>query len=162
MLLIAMLALAEAEAGPPPPEAAPQWAVPPPRVVPPPLVAPPPRVALPLHAGPKRRSARPLVPLHRLFSHGDYPAAAIRTREEGLVAVRLEVAPMGRVTACRIVSSSGSAMLDATTCRILYARAKFHPARDAKGRPVADRVNSRVVWRFPPPPIEPPPPQPSR
>ncbi|MEA3064668.1 MAG: periplasmic protein TonB [Sphingomonadales bacterium] len=86
--------------------------------------------------------------LPSLFSDADYPAAAIRNHEQGPVGFRLDVGPDGRVAACSVVSSSGSQSLDSTTCRLLTERARFTPARDAKGRPTADTFTGRIIWRL--------------
>jgi protein TonB len=95
-----------------------------------------------------------------LLSDDDYPAAALRAEEEGRVGYRLVIGPDGRVSACTIVQSSGSAALDAATCRIMRARARFAPARDAAGNAVADSRVGRITWALPgePPPPPPPPP----
>jgi TonB family protein len=118
--------------------------------------APPPPPPAPRPTG-KERRAVPRVPLHRLISANDYPAAALEADEEGRVGYRLEVDWDGRVAGCTIVLSSGSAALDAGTCQLLTSRARFEPARDGKGRRVADRVPGRVVWTIEEPPPEPDP-----
>lgn len=123
---------------------------------------PPPPPGPPILIG--SRPARPTLALPNLFSIFDYPAAAIRAGEQGTVGFRVEVSEAGRVTACTITASSGSAILDATTCRLLTLRARISPARDSRGAPIADSFSSRIVWRLeePPPPPEPvPPPPPS-
>jgi TonB family protein len=80
----------------------------------------------------------------------------MRAGEQGVVEVALDVAPEGRVTACTVTASSGSAILDASTCRILRSRARFNPALDAAGKPVPDRIASRIAWRMPAAPPVPP------
>jgi protein TonB len=117
-------------------------------------VAPPPP---PPPAGVTPRPAQPQVPLHRLFSNEDYPAEAIRAREEGNVGFRLTVGNDGRVTNCVITSSSGSAILDAATCRLTRARARFTPATGSDGKPTEDSFSARIAWRLPPAPVPPPP-----
>ncbi len=87
--------------------------------------------------------------LATLFSDDDYPLAAIRNHEQGAVAFRLTVGPDGRPAGCAVTSSSGSELLDSTTCRLLMERAKFQPARDSEGKAVADSVDGRIVWRLP-------------
>jgi TonB family protein len=72
----------------------------------------------------------------------------MRAREQGTVAVVLDIAAEGRVTNCTITASSRSTILDATTCRILRARARFTPARDASGKAVADRFETKLTWRM--------------
>jgi TonB family protein len=94
---------------------------------------------------------RALMPegLHSVVWDSDYPDEAIRKEEEGTVAFRLDVGSDGKPTACAVVESSGSAMLDSTTCRIMMERPRFQPARDANGKPVADQIASRITWRLP-------------
>jgi protein TonB len=87
--------------------------------------------------------------LRRLFSADDYPAAAARKGEEGTVQAVLTVSAEGRVTACRIIRTSGSASLDDGTCRILQRRARFIPAQDINGNAVPDEVTTPpIVWRL--------------
>jgi TonB family protein len=97
--------------------------------------------------------ARAKSDLSAYVSIDDYPPSAIRHREQGTVRFRLDVGAQGRVTACTVVSSSGSAILDATTCRILRARARFTPATDGAGNPVADSVDGAIHWILPPDPL---------
>ena len=105
---------------------------------------------------PADASARARANLVTLFSDEDYPAAAVRNREQGPVAFTLSVGADGRATACSVTGSSGSAILDSTTCRLLMMRARFEPARDSKGRPTTDTVTGRIVWRLPDDEPEPP------
>jgi TonB family protein len=103
-------------------------------------------------------SARATANLVSLFSDEDYPAAAVRNREQGPVAFRLAVGADGRPTACTVTASSGSAILDSTTCRLLMERAHFEPARDSTGKPTTDSVTGRIVWRLPDEELGDPPP----
>jgi protein TonB len=96
-------------------------------------------------------SAAPPAPTawpFRRFSDDDYPAAALRGQQQGRVVYRVEIGPDGRVSGCEIRRSSGSAALDAATCRIVRSRARFTPARDSAGRPVADHREGDVLWRL--------------
>jgi protein TonB len=95
--------------------------------------------------------ARAKANLASLFSDQDYPAEAIAAREEGSVGFELEVGSNGRVTACTVTRPSGSSALDATTCLLLRSRARFTPAVDVAGEPVADHLAGRIVWKLPPP-----------
>lgn len=79
----------------------------------------------------------------------DYPAEAIRRGEQGLVGLALDVDATGRVTGCSIIATSGSAVLDEHTCKLLIARASFQPAQDVAGKPVAGRWQSRFRWELP-------------
>ncbi|HEX8214861.1 MAG TPA: energy transducer TonB [Allosphingosinicella sp.] len=88
--------------------------------------------------------------LSALIHNDDYPAAARAARIQGNTAVILAVGVNGRVTGCTITQSSGSSLLDSTTCRILRSRARFAPARDAAGNPQTGVVRTVIAWRIPP------------
>ena len=126
-----------------------------------------PLVALLSGGAGKDLSSRAKANLAALVSDADYPNSAIRAGEQGIVGFDLDVTADGRVSACRVTLSSGSATLDATTCRIMIVRAHFTPAHDRKGRPTTDHVHNRMRWVLPqeataaanqPPPDETPPP----
>jgi protein TonB len=85
----------------------------------------------------------------------DYPAAALRAGEQGIVRFRLVIGQDGRVTGCAITESSGSAILDSSTCRLMVRRARFTPARDAEGRPVEGEIESGIAWKLSDPAPEP-------
>jgi TonB family protein len=93
--------------------------------------------------------ARSEQPLAFYLSDEDYPAASVRNGEQGAVAFRLSIGADGRPAGCSVTRSSGSAALDATTCRLMMARPRFVPARDSSGKAVADAVEGRIVWRLP-------------
>ncbi|HEV2745981.1 MAG TPA: energy transducer TonB [Allosphingosinicella sp.] len=95
------------------------------------------------------KRAAPFAPLHTYLSADDYPAEAIAKGEHGTVHLRLSIGIEGRVRGCTIIESSGSAVLDATSCRIMVARPRFHPATDAGGKPVQDSFESKIRWRIP-------------
>jgi protein TonB len=78
-----------------------------------------------------------------------YPPEALRRGEQGRVEYQLTVSPEGRVSACQVTSSSGSAVLDRATCEIMRTRARFIPAHDDRGNPVADTVRSAMNWVLP-------------
>lgn len=62
---------------------------------------------------------------------------------------RLDIGTDGRVSNCRVTSSSGSSALDSMTCRILTIRAQFAPALDSNGNATTDTYSGRIVWRLP-------------
>jgi protein TonB len=157
------------EEQPPPPPQQPQTQ-PPPVVAPPPLVrvntpappivsvptAPPPVITptappappAPPPPPPRVTPARARANLSSYVSTDDYPSSALRNNEEGTTGFRLTVGPNGRVTNCEITSSSGSSALDNATCRIMRSRARFTPAHDTSGNPVADTQSARITWRI--------------
>lgn len=76
----------------------------------------------------------------------DYPRRALRDRLQGQVSVHFTVLASGRIANCRITASSGSPLLDQTTCRLLTKRLRFRPARDSQGRPIETELNSDYTW----------------
>jgi protein TonB len=106
---------------------------------PPPPPPPPPRI----------EPARAKANLASYVSDADYPAAAIRSEEQGTTRFRLAVGPDGRVRDCTVTGSSGSSALDSATCRIMRARARFTPARDGNGNPAPDTVANAIRWVLP-------------
>jgi protein TonB len=100
-----------------------------------PVVRPPPREQMPTYAS--------------MFANDDYPYSALRRREQGVVGFRITVDTKGRISDCRITSSSGSATLDEATCRLSRKRMRFRPARDAAGNPTTDMIDLAVDWRLP-------------
>lgn len=93
--------------------------------------------------------ARPRANLPSLFSDDDYPAAAQRNREEGVVDFTLDIGANGRVTNCTITKSSSSSALDSATCRLLRSRARFTPAVDAQGQPTTSQISDSKRWSLP-------------
>jgi TonB family protein len=79
----------------------------------------------------------------------DYPTRALANEDMGTTAFRLEVSARGDVTSCKVTQSSGHADLDAATCKVVARRAKFEPAVDYDGRPVAPMYSNRVRWQIP-------------
>lgn len=74
----------------------------------------------------------------------DYPRAA--NGAQGNVVARLVVSAQGAVTGCSVTRSSGNAVLDATTCRLIQERFRFAPARDAAGNAVPDVKGWQQNW----------------
>jgi protein TonB len=153
---------------PPPPP--PDTKLPPPPVVPPPLVQtntppppsvmvapPPPPVYVPAPAAPVITPPAPPQVAVKLTPRGspaswvtndDYPPSAQRDGIEGVTGFSLAVGPDGRVTGCSVTSSSGSSLLDDTACRLLTRRARFNPAKEAGGTPIASSYAGRFRWQI--------------
>lgn len=85
----------------------------------------------------------------RWVTPNDYPSRALREEQEGVTTVRLTVDAGGKVTGCSVTGSSGSPLLDDTTCKKMQQRAKFDPATDGDGRPVASTYTQSVKWEIP-------------
>ena len=100
-------------------------------------------------SAPPAPPAPPPATLASYFSSADYPREALKRKEQGTVRFRLGINAEGRVSSCTILASSGSPALDSTTCRLIAQRARFRPARDDEGRPVADEKDYQVTWVLP-------------
>lgn len=83
------------------------------------------------------------------FADGDYPEAAAREGAVGVVGFALLIDESGKVVDCTLTETSNVAMLDAETCAVLTARAKFTPAIGADGKPAKDAFAGRISWRLP-------------
>jgi TonB family protein len=79
----------------------------------------------------------------------DYPSAALRTRTQGRVVLRITVTAEGRAGDCRVVASSGEPSIDARSCQVAMQRARFTPGLDAAGQPVTIPAVFTVTWRLP-------------
>lgn len=82
-------------------------------------------------------------------TNDDYPQSALRSEEEGLTRVRLDVSPEGRPTACTVTGPSGVAALDRTACTLLMRRARFVPGRDTSGKPAGGAYSKSFRWQIP-------------
>jgi protein TonB len=111
-------------------------------VVPPQPPRDPPRANL-------TRAAEPASGRAGWVTTEDYPPGALRDGVSGVVGIIVMVAADGRVQACEVTKSSGNQQLDEATCRIYARRARFRPALDADGKPVAARQADRVRWQVP-------------
>lgn len=94
---------------------------------------------------PLRYTPKPPALAVNPFTRWDYPDRASQEGRTGITGFLVTVSPKGRARNCQIISSSGHADLDQTTCaKILKAR--FFPAIDGRGRPTAGTYSSRVNW----------------
>ena len=96
----------------------------------------------PIPAAPKGDTAR-------WITTDDYRPSWINRGFTGTASFTLEIDDRGRVSDCTITGSTGYAVLDGATCRLLERRARFNPARDSAGDPVAGSYSSAVAWQIP-------------
>jgi len=79
----------------------------------------------------------------------DYPPSALREEGQGVVRFKLAINAAGVPVNCTVTQSSGRSDLDDTACRLIVERARFSPAKDARGRPVAGSYENSVRWAIP-------------
>lgn len=65
-----------------------------------------------------------------------------------VVYLRFTVGVAGRVTACAVSRSSGSAALDGVTCRLIVDKLRYRPELDRAGRPIPVTVVGAQEWTF--------------
>ncbi len=97
-------------------------------------------------AAPSRDRPAPLAWLRQ----EDYPSASLASRESGEVTAAFDVTETGAVEHCRVVRSSGYLRLDDATCDLIERRARYRPAEDASGKPVATSDVRAFRWVLPP------------
>jgi TonB family protein len=103
----------------------------------------------PLRSVDKTASAKPRNSPASWVTMLDYPVEALVAVQEGSSDFRLTIGPDGRSTACDIVRTSRSTLLDDAACQNAMRRARFLPALDRDGNPTVGSYQSRVTWRVP-------------
>ena len=93
-------------------------------------------------AAPKNSPARWLGP-------NDYPTHLLLKGAQGLVHFRLMIGPDGQPTDCVIQRSTRPEGFDQAVCRALMRKARFTPALDAQGKPVASYWLNTVRFEIP-------------
>jgi TonB family protein len=87
--------------------------------------------------------------LRSIFRSTDYPADAMKNRQEGRVQFLLLVDERGKIASCHVLQASGVPVLDGMGCQVLTQRAKFTPSLDQHGKPIRSSVVTPViVWRI--------------
>ncbi|MFC0203678.1 energy transducer TonB [Novosphingobium soli] len=92
------------------------------------------------------RWPKPLTDPDTWLPRGSYPSDLAREGEQSLVDVRLMIDPAGAVSDCVVVNGFNEARFAKVTCDKIRERAKFEPALDAAGNPVASYAVRRVKW----------------
>lgn len=88
----------------------------------------------------------PPVRIEGALSNADYRRARPPEGAAGTVGVSFRVRTDGRVDQCTVIRSSGFAVFDEATCRLLTQRFRFRPARDAAGRPIDWTIRTEYTW----------------
>jgi protein TonB len=101
---------------------------------------------------PKPKLASPATPRGNpgtWVTTDDYPSRALREEREGVTGIAFDIGADGRVSNCRVTSSSGSPDLDDATCKNFVRRARYKPAQDDAGNPLQTTGSQRVRWQMP-------------
>lgn len=79
----------------------------------------------------------------------DYPTPDIRAGNEGTARFMLTIGTNGKVTDCRITSTTGHSGLDRATCKNVSSRARFKPAKNDRGHVVTGSYAGSIRWVIP-------------
>ncbi len=75
-----------------------------------------------------------------------YPSAALRKGEQGIMRMRLKIDETGKMTDCVINQTTINKSLKSPACREM-AKAKFEPALDANGAPMASYYLTAITYK---------------
>jgi TonB family protein len=96
----------------------------------------------------RSRSAMPVGSPARWLNSSDYPSAMLARGQPGLVRFRLSVGADGVPTACHIQRSTNGKPFDDAVCKGVMRRARFEPALDKEGQPMASYYVNAVQFQF--------------
>jgi TonB family protein len=82
----------------------------------------------------------------RWYRPSDYPKQAFRNGMSGTVVLKFQVDAEGRVSNCTAVASPDHDAFDEDSCELLTKRARYRPALDSSGRPVAVTMVTDMEW----------------
>ena len=88
----------------------------------------------------------PPVRLSGRLTNDDYRAARPPAGAAGTVVVSFTVRTTGRADNCSVIRSSGFAVFDEATCRLIERRFRYRPAADDAGRPIDWAVRTDYTW----------------
>ena len=76
----------------------------------------------------------------------DYPDKALVGGKSAIIRFRLVIDASGLVTSCSVPSATKNEGFEGITCDLLKKRARFEPALDGAGKPVASYYVNSVTW----------------
>lgn len=85
----------------------------------------------------------------RWVNANDYPSGMLARGKEAIVHFRMSVDENGDATDCHIQQSTRPKEFDEVVCRSMMKRAKFSPAIDHKGSPIASYYRNTVRFKLP-------------
>ena len=94
------------------------------------------------------RKAEPLNSPGDWVKSSDYPEKMLMARQPALVNFRLSIGPDGIPTGCHIQATTRPKEFDNAVCKSMMRRARFSPALDAQGQPLASYYQNNVYFRI--------------
>ena len=93
------------------------------------------------------RAATPLKSPGKWIVSSDYPSDMLAVGQPALVNFRLSIGQDGVPTACHIQATTRPKEFDKAVCNSVMRRARFSPALDAQGQPLASYYQNGVYFR---------------
>lgn len=95
------------------------------------------------------RGAKPTESPGKWVVSSDYPLDMLRSGQPAIVEFRLSVGADGVPSACHIQSTTRPKEFDNAVCKSVMRRARFDPALDAGGKPLASYYRNTVRFQIP-------------
>lgn len=95
----------------------------------------------------RSRSVMPVSNPAKWMKSSDYPSEMLGKGQPGIVRFRLSVGADGKPTACHIQRSTNAKGFDNVVCNGLMRRARFEPALDKEGQPLASYYVNAVQFQ---------------
>ena len=103
-----------------------------------------------IDAAAQRTLSRPAWPVGQAnwarVIQANYPSAMLMKMKGGIVRLRMIVSPDGKATSCHILVPSQDPSFEKTACAGMMKAARFDPALDASGKPIASYYAATVVY----------------
>ena len=96
-----------------------------------------------------RQRALPLESPGKWIVSSDYPSKMLIAGQPALVNFRLTLGPDGVPTTCHIQATTRPKEFDDAVCKSVMKRARFSPALDAQGQPMASYYQNNVYFQLP-------------
>ena len=80
------------------------------------------------------------------LTNADYRRARPPSGAAGTVLVEFRVRTDGRADSCHVIRSSGFAVFDQATCRLIERRFRYRPARDSAGQAIDWQIRTDYTW----------------
>ena len=96
-----------------------------------------------------RQEAKPMKSPGKWIVSSDYPLDMLMAGQPALVNFRLNIGTDGIPVSCHIQTTTRPKEFDKAVCKSVMRRARFSPALDAQGQPIATYFQSAVRFQLP-------------
>lgn len=77
-----------------------------------------------------------------------YPSNLLQDGEQAVVRIRMNISEVGRPTACTVQLSMSNSQFEELACALLLRHARFEPALDGNGDPIASYWVTQVTYQI--------------